>query len=35
MVIAIEFGLNVTLACGAASYLAALALRRTLLPRPA
>jgi hypothetical protein len=32
MVIAIHWGLNVTLACGAAAYLAAVALSRTLLP---
>ena len=30
MVIAIEFGLNITLACGAGAYLAALMLTRTL-----
>jgi hypothetical protein len=30
MVIAIQFGLNVTLACGAAAYLAALLFSRTL-----
>jgi len=32
MVIAIQFGLNVTLACGALAYLLALALSRTLRP---
>ena len=32
MVIAIHWGLNVTLACGAAAYLAAVAFSRTLLP---
>jgi len=32
MVIAINWGLNVTLACGALAYLAAMALSRTLLP---
>jgi hypothetical protein len=35
MVIAIQFGLNVTLACGVAAYLAALALLPTLRPRRA
>ena len=35
MVIAIEFGLNITLACGAGAYLAALILTRTLLLQPA
>jgi hypothetical protein len=35
MVIAIRFGLNVTLACGAAAYLLALALAPTLTPRRA
>src|SRR5207237_3505057 len=30
MVIAIQFGLNITLACGAGAYLAALMLTRTL-----
>jgi hypothetical protein len=34
MVIAIHFGLNVTLACGGVAYLAALALLPTLVPRP-
>jgi hypothetical protein len=34
MVIAIEWGLNVTLACGAVAYLAAVALARTLAPSP-
>ena len=33
MVVAIHFGLNVTLACGAAAYLLALALLPTLAPR--
>jgi hypothetical protein len=33
MVIAIHFGLNITLACGAAAYLLALALLPTLAPR--
>jgi hypothetical protein len=33
MVVAIQFGLNVTLACGAAAYLAACFLSRTLHPR--
>ena len=33
MVIAIEFGLNVTLACGAGAYLLALALTKTVSPR--
>jgi len=33
MVIAIQFGLNVTLACGALAYLLALALSRTLRPQ--
>jgi len=32
MVIAIQFGLNVTLACGAAAYLAALAISPKLQP---
>ncbi|HZR66173.1 MAG TPA: class I SAM-dependent methyltransferase [Terriglobales bacterium] len=32
--IAIEYGLNITLACGAATYLLALLLRGKLLPRP-
>ena len=35
MVIAIQFGLNATLACGAAAYVFALALTRTLPSRPA
>jgi spermidine synthase len=35
MVIAIHWGLNFTLACGAAAYLAAVALSRTLMPAPA
>ena len=35
MVIAIHWGLNITLACGAAAYLAAVALSRTLMPAPA
>lgn len=35
MVIAIQFGLNFTLACGAAAYLLALALVRPLTPRAA
>ncbi len=35
MVIAIQFGLNVALACGAAAYLAAVLFVRTLQPRPA
>ncbi len=34
MVIAIQFGLNVTLACGAAAYLAALLVSGTLQPAP-
>ncbi len=34
MVIAIQWGLNVTLACGAVSYLVALALARTLVSAP-
>jgi hypothetical protein len=33
MVIAIQFGLNVTLACGAVAYLLALALTKTVSPR--
>src|SRR5262249_29546193 len=33
MVIAIQFGLNVTLACGAGAYLLALALTKTVSPR--
>ena len=33
VVIALQFGLNVTLACGASAYLLALALSRTLRPR--
>ena len=32
MVIAMHWGLNITLACGAAAYLAAVAMSRTLLP---
>jgi hypothetical protein len=35
MVIAIQFGLNITLACGVATYLLALALLPTLHPRAA
>lgn len=35
MVIAIQFGLNVTLACGVAAYLLALLLLPTLHPRSA
>jgi len=35
MVIAINWGLNITLACGAVAYLAAILLARTLLPAPA
>ncbi|MGA8762030.1 MAG: hypothetical protein WB562_03990 [Candidatus Sulfotelmatobacter sp.] len=35
MVIAIQFGLTATLACGAAAYLLALVLTRSLRPRPA
>jgi hypothetical protein len=35
MVIAIQFGLNVTLACGAAAYLLAILLSGTLQPRRA
>ncbi len=35
MVIAIQFGLSMTLACGALAYLLALLLSRTLHPRPA
>jgi hypothetical protein len=35
MVIAIQFGLNVTLACGAGAYLLAILLVRTLQPHPA
>ena len=35
MVIAIQFGLNVTLACGAVAYLLALALTKTVSPRTA
>jgi len=35
MVIAIEFGLNITLACGAGAYLLALMLTRTLQLQPA
>jgi spermidine synthase len=35
MVIAIQFGLNVTLACGAGAYVLALALMPSLRPRPA
>jgi hypothetical protein len=35
MVIAIQFGLTATLACGAAAYLLALLLTRSLRPRPA
>jgi spermidine synthase len=35
MVIAIQFGLNVALACGAAAYLAAVLFASTLQPRPA
>jgi hypothetical protein len=35
MVIAIQFGLSMTLACGALAYLLALFLSRTLHPRPA
>jgi hypothetical protein len=35
MVIAIHFGLNITLACGGAAYLLALALLPTLAPRRA
>ena len=34
MVIAIHFGLNITLACGGVAYLVALALLPTLVPRP-
>ena len=34
MVIAIQFGLNVTLACGAAAYLMAILLSGTLHPAP-
>jgi hypothetical protein len=34
MVIAIQFGLNVTLACGAAAYLAAMLLVQTLKKSP-
>jgi hypothetical protein len=34
IVIAIQFGLNVTLICGAISYLLALVLRRKLLGTP-
>jgi hypothetical protein len=33
MVIAIQFGLNVALACGAAAYLIAILFSRTLQPR--
>ena len=33
MVIAIQFGLNVTLACGAAAYLVAILVSGTLQPR--
>ena len=33
MVIAIQFGLNVALACGAAAYLIAILFARTLQPR--
>jgi hypothetical protein len=33
MVIAIQFGLNVALACGAAAYLIAILFSRTLEPR--
>jgi ABC-type spermidine/putrescine transport system permease subunit I len=33
MVIAIQYGLNVTLACGAVAYLLALALSKTVTPR--
>jgi hypothetical protein len=33
MVIAIQFGLNTTLACGALAYLLALLLRKTLQPK--
>jgi hypothetical protein len=33
MVIAIEFGLTITLACGAAAYLTAAALLPTIHPR--
>jgi len=35
MVIAIQFGLNITLACGAVAYLMAILLSGTLQPRPA
>ncbi|MGA8154339.1 MAG: hypothetical protein WB952_25570 [Terriglobales bacterium] len=35
MVIAIQFGLNITLACGAAAYLAAILVSKTLQPRAA
>ena len=35
MVIAIQFGLNITLACGAGAYLTALMLTRTLQLEPA
>jgi hypothetical protein len=35
MVIAIQFGLNATLACGALAYLLALLLTQTLHPRHA
>jgi hypothetical protein len=34
MVIAIHWGLNFTLGCGAVAYLAALGLSRTLAPSP-
>jgi len=34
MVIAIQFGLNVTLTCGAVAYLLALTLSKTVSPRP-
>ena len=33
IIIAIQFGLNVTLACGAAAYLVALGLATTLRPQ--
>ena len=35
MVIAIQYGLNVTLACGAVAYLVALTLTKTVSPRAA
>jgi hypothetical protein len=35
MVIAIQFGLNATLACGAAAYISAILFSQTLNPRPA